>query len=313
MKKTLGSILILAVVVAVAVFVIRLNNQEVSEVEVLETQSANVSRSLVSNKSNSANGDVVSVIKNDISNHGNRGLGCNRSVSGAWGANGNCFVVFSNCSVMDGVRPLTSNDFNHCDNASSGNSEAFQSCLESQCLGHDIDIQNTISVDVNRKLSSGVNNTGIEIVVTEDSLDNACLYAINGGNSATGQNCSVTYPDCTTIEGVTVITDNDLINCDGPDYMSCLENICLPPTGTGIEDILPSDEGIKISLTLNPGTIHPLVLSVERYLAEKGFFTLTPDQVFGYKTLDAIKAFQTANRLPVTGSLDSKTINLLIK
>ncbi len=225
MKKTLGSILILAVVVAIAVFVIRLNNQEVSE-EVLSSQSANVAPAVE-----------------------------------------NRFPAISNL--------------------------------------HSIDVRR-IPGEITMFLNS------------DDFVEQGCPnpYVTYGGADT---NCAVHNYNCSTqsVVGSTVLTPGDYFACGGQEgvsmsegVMSCLINKCLMPTGIdiGLLTNVPS-----MNIEMHMGGVHPIVLDIEQKLQAKGFFTLTPDQTFGYKTLDAIKAFQTANRLPATGILDSQTINLLIR
>lgn len=169
------------------------------------------------------------------------------------------------------------------------------------------------SIDVRRvpgEITMSLNNDGV--------IERGCPnpYVTYGGASG---NCAVHNYNCSTqIQGgSTVLTPDDYFACGGQEgvdmtenIMGCLINKCLMPAGIDL-DIL--DNLPNIDIDMHMGGSHPVVLEIEQKLQEKGFFTLTPDQTFGYKTLDAIKAFQTANRLPATGILDSQTINLLIR
>ncbi|MFS2151423.1 TerB N-terminal domain-containing protein [Rhizobium sp. Rhizsp42] len=53
------------------------------------------------------------------------------------------------------------------------------------------------------------------------------------------------------------------------------------------------------------------VRDIQRALAEKGFKPGIPDGVWGKKSIAALRAYQTANGLPVTGSADQLTIDRL--
>lgn len=153
---------------------------------------------------------------------------------------------------------------------------------------------------------------------SDDFVEQGCPnpYVTYGGADS---NCEVHNYNCSTqIQGgFTVLTPDDYFACGGQEgvnmsesVMSCLVNKCLMPAGIDLDilDNLPNTD-----IDMHIGGSHPVVLEIEQKLQAKGFFTLTPDQTFGYKTLDAIKAFQTANRLSATGILDSQTINLLAR
>lgn len=153
---------------------------------------------------------------------------------------------------------------------------------------------------------------------SDDFVGQGCPnpYVTYGGADS---NCAVHNYNCSTQTqgGSTVLTPDDYFACGGQEgvdmsesVMSCLVNKCLMPAGIDLDilDNLPNTD-----IDMHIGGSHPVVLDIEQKLQAKGFFTLTPDQTFGYKTLDAIKAFQTANRLPATGILDSQTINLLTR
>jgi len=60
-----------------------------------------------------------------------------------------------------------------------------------------------------------------------------------------------------------------------------------------------------------PGTEGPDVLEIQYFLKNTGFFTGELSGFFDYATGEAVKKFQQANKLPVTGKIDSVTWQIL--
>lgn len=67
-----------------------------------------------------------------------------------------------------------------------------------------------------------------------------------------------------------------------------------------------------IGLT-SPYTSSPLVKEYQKLLNTIGFEVGVPDGIFGPATAAAVKRFQKANNLPLTGILDATSINALVK
>jgi hypothetical protein len=140
-----------------------------------------------------------------------------------------------------------------------------------------------------------------------------CAHLINYGGGS--DNCSVTWPDCSIESGSVQLTSQDESYCDnlsgGNDYMfmGCMESRCL---GYGVDGVLVPI-ALNSEIDFDIGEVNNLVFDVEQKLRSKGFFFLDPGNVFRGETFDAIKSFQLANRLPVTGVLNSQTINFLLR
>jgi peptidoglycan hydrolase-like protein with peptidoglycan-binding domain len=71
------------------------------------------------------------------------------------------------------------------------------------------------------------------------------------------------------------------------------------------------DSGVRNSESPNTTSRSTLVQSAQQSLNEKGFDAGAPDGQWGPKTEDAVRNFQSANGLQLTGQLDSQTIAAL--
>ena len=69
----------------------------------------------------------------------------------------------------------------------------------------------------------------------------------------------------------------------------------------------------NISPAYKRGDKHVTILEAQMALTKIGFYTGDISGSFGAKTEEAVKKYQSANRLKVTGILDTTTINMLLK
>ncbi len=60
-------------------------------------------------------------------------------------------------------------------------------------------------------------------------------------------------------------------------------------------------------LPLNQGDMGESVLRLQQSLKEQGFYTVQLDGVFGFRTEVAVRNFQKASQLAVTGIVDEST------
>lgn len=68
---------------------------------------------------------------------------------------------------------------------------------------------------------------------------------------------------------------------------------------------------LNITRTLKKGMKGSDVKTVQQVLTKLGYSTGTADGVYGNKTYNAVRTYQTKNKLPVTGIVESKTVLLL--
>ncbi|MDI3280977.1 MAG: peptidoglycan-binding protein [Bacillota bacterium] len=62
---------------------------------------------------------------------------------------------------------------------------------------------------------------------------------------------------------------------------------------------------------LRPGDRGPMVLEVQKYLREAGYYRRNLDGIFGPGTQEAVRNFQAAHHLPVTGEVNRQTYRAL--
>lgn len=78
----------------------------------------------------------------------------------------------------------------------------------------------------------------------------------------------------------------------------------------------PADQcqakGDSYAVALQPGDDTPEVAGMEKRLNDLGFLLEKPDDVYSDRTSDAVRQFQAAMGLPVTGIIDGKTAQRLI-
>lgn len=79
------------------------------------------------------------------------------------------------------------------------------------------------------------------------------------------------------------------------------------------QDILKDIVSLKGDKTLKYGNIGLDVLGIQQRLAIMNLLKATPDGVFGPRTLDAVKALQKEEGLPVTGIVDTAFYNVIDK
>jgi len=69
---------------------------------------------------------------------------------------------------------------------------------------------------------------------------------------------------------------------------------------------------LDTSKTLKKGDTGAQVKALQLRLKELGYYTTTVDSDYGYKTAEAVSAFQKANKLTVSGTADSTTLKKLV-
>lgn len=166
-------------------------------------------------------------------------------------------------------------------------------------------------------------STTVGVPDGDDPLDTTipdCITHISNSYPDTGPGqCTVTTCEGTVLTGPGLEDPGCGINGNWDDtndsQEACFANRCLG----SIDDSTnrPSKEeviGLYESLLQNlaPGSSDPLVYVIEFELQKRGFFPLTPDTTFGYRTRDGIKLFQQKNNLPATGILDRATLSRLL-
>jgi len=81
-----------------------------------------------------------------------------------------------------------------------------------------------------------------------------------------------------------------------------------------IEKVAPAPAPKLLDVeSLAPGDKGEMVLTMQKFLKEQGFFKGTPSPNYGPATKKAVQAFQKANGLEETGVADAETINLINK
>lgn len=186
-------------------------------------------------------------------------------------------------------------------------------CLANRCLNHGFDTDFDLAQDSQKNITDSK-----PVIIDVDKAIPDCIDGVD--NAPTNlQTCRVQTCEGNILSGSGPLSDAQFYSCldDTPlgeatdAQLGCLADECLNFTGETAGSL--GTQVLQDFTLFVPGVINPLVLDIEQKLQAKGYFALTPDQTFGYKTLDAIKALQSANKLPATGILDSQTINLLVK
>lgn len=85
-------------------------------------------------------------------------------------------------------------------------------------------------------------------------------------------------------------------------FAASVENITPPP---------PKDPFVPPIVVAKKGDNSPYIGDLQQMLVRKGW-AISTDGIFGPKTEQAVKEFQQKNGLPVTGSIDTDTLNKLM-
>jgi hypothetical protein len=307
MKKTLGSILILAVVVAIAVFVIRLNNQEVSE-EVLSSQEA----SAISAFGLIIEDDIISIPD------------CISSVAPITNGPG-CAVTTCGGGVSVGAHSFTNASIALCVSLDEWSYEGWGGdysqetwgCLANQCLNHSSD--DGLFSSIQQVAFDRRSTDMIDDIINIDSVPE-CIDSISSNHPEAG-GC-VVYGCGGTLVGEGPLSSNQINNCTGLSYipadvteaqLGCLAHECLYYTGinTPINVTTQAFDYIKEFETLTNGSKNPVIFLVESKLRERGYFPGNPDMVFDMMAIQGIRRFQSDNKLQPTGRLDNTTLEYL--
>ena len=105
------------------------------------------------------------------------------------------------------------------------------------------------------------------------------------------------------------LTPNGIVDAK---TLSALNNEIQKKTGTVSNPVIPPPAVIQnplnISRILKTGMKGSDVKTVQQVLNKLGYSVGTADGVYGGKTYNAVKTYQTKNKIPVTGTIESKTL-----
>lgn len=306
MKKTLGSILIVVLVVVGIILLVQSNKKE--SIEGLGVpQEAAVASAL----GTEIPVDFIDSVPD-----------CINSVGPA--ANGGCYVNTCSGAVYVGTHNFSYASVNNCvdedswDGWDGGYSGEEWGCLANECLNHGVDIgdfSDMISqADFSRKSVSDEDVTNIDSIPY-------CIESVSANGSEGGSSCTVQTCDDGYVVGNGALSTAQISQCTGSDtipadpsytQLGCLASECINYTSMSpVEQTTEAFDYIKKFDTFTNGSQNPVVFLIESQLKERGYFSGNPDMILDMMAIQGIRKFQTDNKLQSTGRLDNKTLEYL--
>lgn len=322
MKKTIISTIVVAVFIAVVIFIINKNqiNNSVSEIP-QEANVASVANPFVPIDDIDPIPSCIESV-NPVSSGGCAVQNCSGQIT--LGSHNFSLASIALCVPMDSWEGWDSSY-----------TPSQYGCLANQCLNHSTDL---LGINTTQAMTSNLavsdmkppvnvfektnNPTEADIVDIDIDPIPSCVDDISSAHPEAGGACVVYSCNGGTTVGAGPLSSAQINNCTGQDtipsnttseQLGCLASECLYYTGIA-DELYDTTNALMYERRFSNfgnGSQDPIVLQLERQLSQKGFFIGTPNTTFDQATIRAMQNFQRSAGLRVTGVLDATTFNLL--